>query len=373
MNLPKHMPALDGLRGVAILLVIFTHVGNGWPGAFSILYDVESMKPTFDLPAWLIAISGAGNYGVQLFFVVSAFTLTVRAAHDRNGLASYALRRIARVGPAYWIAGLAYTLVAGLGPRLWAPNGVTFDDLVIAAMFGSAWQGGASLAVVPGGWSVSCEVAFYIALPFLVAIIDGRIWRAIALTGVALLVAKLAAVNSRQAVLEGISGFYFYVNPIRQAPVFLFGMTAALVAMRVKLPRLPGIPAALLIGAIFVLPVLMQRYSHLHFAAPISVAVAYSAAYPPRFLVGRAIRRLGEVSYSMYLVHFALLGASLTIAEWLCPLTDWTTMLLHFALTTAATFVVASVTYRIIEQPPIRWASRFGTQRSPVPAAVKSA
>ncbi len=329
------------------------------------------MTATLALPPWLGAIAGAAIQGVPLFFVVSAFTLTIRAGRDHGGIRGYALRRIARVGPGYWIAGLAYTLATGLvraSARLWAPHGVAPIDLIIAALFGSAWQGGASFAVVPGGWSVSCEVAFYVALPFLIRVIDGHIWRSIVLTGVAMVIAQLRA---RHAMLSAEYTYPFYANPIEQAPVFLCGVTAALVAMQVKLPHVPGAAVALLALAVTALPFLpISRWyllPHLPFAGLVSVAVALSATHPPSLLGSRVLRRIGEVSYSIYLIHFALLASSLRLAEWLIPASDWRTMLMHFIFIMTASFSVACVTYRTIEQPAIRWASRLTLLR---PAAV---
>jgi peptidoglycan/LPS O-acetylase OafA/YrhL len=332
MNLPKHMPALDGLRGVAILMVILAHAGDG---------------PGVALPHWLGAFLNSAQLGVALFFIVSAFTLTVRAQRDHGGLRSYALRRLARVGPGYWLAGVAYTLVFGLSPRLFAPHGVGTADMIVAAVFGSAWQGGASLAVVPGGWSISCEIAFYIALPFLIRIIDGRIWRAIALTGLAIAVARL---YTYYAMLGGADSFSVYVNPIGQAPVFLCGVTAALLAARARWRLVPGLAIALLALTI-VTP------SQLPFAFLAAAVVALSAVHPPWLLASRAARRIGEVSYSMYLIHFALLRTSFRMAEWLIPASDWRTMLLFFAVTASATFAIACLTYQFVELPVIRWAA----------------
>ena len=78
------------------------------------------------------------------------------------------------------------------------------------------------MAVVPGGWSVACEVSFYVVLPLPAWMIGGRIWRAILLTGVAAIVAQ---VRARHLVLAGPWDLIAYVQPIEQAPVFLFGIT----------------------------------------------------------------------------------------------------------------------------------------------------
>ena len=109
--LPRHLPALDGLRGIAILLVILTHASGGWLAAASIELDTFSWPATFSLPGWLSRVSGQAIHGVTLFFVVSAFTLTLSLAKGGD-LRAYAIRRIARVGPGYWLAGIVYPLIA---------------------------------------------------------------------------------------------------------------------------------------------------------------------------------------------------------------------------------------------------------------------
>jgi peptidoglycan/LPS O-acetylase OafA/YrhL len=57
----NRMPALDGMRGVAILMVLFVHA---------------SLTVGLTQPEWLERMAAGGSHGVQLFFVVSAFTLT---------------------------------------------------------------------------------------------------------------------------------------------------------------------------------------------------------------------------------------------------------------------------------------------------------
>ena len=359
------MPALDGLRGVAILMVVFTHVASGWFAARSIFPATDADLPNFNIPDWVSRIGAFAQHGVTLFFVVSAFTLTLRCAGRERGGAGfwldYAIRRVARVGPAYWIAGIAYALLAGFTARFWAPDGIGVADIAVAALFGTSWQGGAAMAVVPGGWSVSCEVSFYVALPFALRLIENRLWRAILLTAAATLLVQIAA-----DIANGRGGWDFtrhYINPLAQAPVFLFGITAALVARQMELPPLRWLACLLLAFAVFALP-FSQISSwgvlpHLPFAATAALVVLLAARHPPALLSGHAIRRLGEVSYSIYLIHFGLLAPSLTIAAAVFPAYGWPTLALHMALTTTATFILANLSYRWIEQPGICWAARL--------------
>jgi peptidoglycan/LPS O-acetylase OafA/YrhL len=245
---------------------------------------------------------------------------------------------------------------------MWAPDGVSPLDLLVAFLFGSVWRGEGPLAVVPGGWSVCCEVAFYVALPFALLVIDNRLWRA----G---LLAALAAAFAQWRYIHGLrggsSGFYLFVSPTQQAAVFLCGIIAAIVYQRNILPPMRGagiLAMGLLLAAVLVLPLLpipaWVLQGHLIFAVLVAGAVVLAAHDPPWLLANRAMRRIGEVSYSMYLVHFVILLPSLKLALWLVPAADWRTMLIHYAITTAAAFVIACFTYAVIERPAIRWAAR---------------
>jgi peptidoglycan/LPS O-acetylase OafA/YrhL len=353
MALPKHMPALDGLRGVAILLVILTHTAQGWSGAEGIFGIPAAQPPTFILPLWLQSIARDAGHGVQLFFVVSAFTLTIRSRTDTAGLAHYALRRLARVAPGYWLAGLAYMILAGSAARFWAPHGVGAGDVLAAAVFLSAWQGGAALAVVPGGWSVCCEISFYVALPVILLATRYR----------PACVAALAAAGTILALGWSLSGWpKTLFDPILQAPAFLFGVLAAMMATGTADRRAPLLSAALLLAAVAGLPAssiaALDVPALLVFSALCAIVVALEAATPSPWLASAAMRALGRVSYSMYLVHFALLTLSLRVALWLCPQGDWRSLAAHFAVTAALSFAVSTKTYRYIELPAIKWAQR---------------
>jgi peptidoglycan/LPS O-acetylase OafA/YrhL len=161
--------------------------------------------------------------------------------------------------------------------------------------------------------------------------------------------------------MAGAWDFPAYVNPVEQAPAFLCGVTAAIIAMRVKLPHIPGAAIFLLSIAIFAIPFspIPQWYfrAHLQFSTLVAVVVALSAVYPPWIFTSRLMYKIGQVSYSMYLVHFAILAPSLSLAELLIPADNWKTMAVHFALTVAASLILSCFTYSVIEQPAIRWAA----------------
>ncbi len=359
-SLPQEMPALHGLRGVAILMVLLIHCFGGWRNALGITMDTSAIPAMTGLPDWLAAISLHGGNGVQLFFLVSAFTLTLQAGRRNDGWLAYAARRVARIGPGYWLAGIGYSLAAGTGPLMGAPDGTALLDWIVAALFGQSWQGGGALAVVPGGWSISCEAAFYLALPLVLLVVRGSLWRTVALTAVALLIAQLRA---RHSVTGGVLLSAEYVHPFMQAPVFMLGVTGALIAQRIRLPRLPGVALALLGYGILALPLLpvapWHLAPHLAFAVIAAPAVALAAVHPPKLLVHPAMQRIGHVSYSMYLLHFALLTPCLIVAERMSPGDNWRTLALHLVLTTGCSFALACVTYRWVEQPCINAAARL--------------
>lgn len=140
-----HFAVLDGLRGVALLLVVCSHAS---------LIDID-MIPGVDM-------SGTGKTGVWLFFVLSSFLLMHQFLHlDANGRLDghawkrYALRRAFRIYPLYTV----FLLVCWLTPLKTYFGAFSFRDVI------------AHLLVIDGfwhTWSVAVELKWYLLLPLLV-------------------------------------------------------------------------------------------------------------------------------------------------------------------------------------------------------------
>jgi peptidoglycan/LPS O-acetylase OafA/YrhL len=139
-----HLAVLDGLRGIALLLVVFSHAS---------LLGID-MIPGVDM-------SGTGKVGVWLFFVLSSFLLMHQFLHldaagrlDGRAWWRYAVRRLLRIYPLYTL----FLLVCWLAPLRTA---ITGADVL------------SHLAVVEGRWhlwSIAVEVKYYLLLPLLVLV-----------------------------------------------------------------------------------------------------------------------------------------------------------------------------------------------------------
>src|SRR5690349_18710769 len=102
----EYFPALDGLRGIAILMVLIAHDFNRIP------YILE-----------------LGSYGVDLFFVLSGFLITdilLRTRNQKNYFRSFFIRRILRIFPVYYLALVIFYLLAPLGDNAVLRENITY-------------------------------------------------------------------------------------------------------------------------------------------------------------------------------------------------------------------------------------------------------
>ena len=202
-----HLPALDGLRGLAILLVLMNNLYPGYPDRYA------------DRIVYLV--SNTGWAGVDLFFVLSGFLIT-GILYDSRGARHYFqnfyARRFLRIFPlAYLFLALVFLVVARVAP-LAPPEAreLAKSEWWYWAYLGNwkiAFHGIASPLEPTMFWSLAVEEQFYLLWPLVVALLDRR--RLVALC-IAMIVAALA-----------LRIGWHIVDPSKQAREALYVLTPA--------------------------------------------------------------------------------------------------------------------------------------------------
>lgn len=289
----KRYAYIDALRGIAVLGVIVVHVA--------------SAAPIADGPLKILLQQGAR--GVQLFYVVSAFTLALSWHARHDGASAFFIRRLFRIAPMYWLAIPIYLLFAGLGAGFFAPSSIYPAQIVATILFVSAVV--PIVPVVPGGLTVTTEMALYILFPLLITVIRSRL---IALLALALSVYVAIRIYEPSIPLllrwgadQSLVGvFAFFLLPY-QLPVFLAGI-AAFQLSDLALPRIAMV-AVLVASAVATVvlpfcPEVLPLHIEYGFAfAGILISLANGVG---RRLAVAPLCYLGKWSFSAYLLHFAV-------------------------------------------------------------------
>lgn len=287
--------SLDLLRGVAVLLVVLVHCAISASGS---------------VPGLTAFAHEHGERGVQLFFIVSGYTmmLTFGDRVDSASIRSFYIRRAFRIVPLFWAAILFYLVITkGEGFRFWAPDGVTTRDVTLTFLFLHWSSVTAFNSVVPGGWSIAVEMQFYLLFPLLIFLFRRPNGPLLLYAGIALVsvVAKFAAdlyllphlaasLPADQAYLA--SGFFYCWLP-QQLICFGFGI---LLYDFIELKNKPLSGAVLLAGASLV-------YST--WGAEVVLLFALACGVLAANVRLSFIALLGRHSYAIYLIHFALVSA----------------------------------------------------------------
>lgn len=352
-------PALDGLRGLAALAVLSTHVG------------FQTGRTARDGPVgWLLA---RGDYGVTLFFLLSGFLLYRPFVGGVRRVRSYVKRRALRVLPLYYVAVVTALLVLPSNERASASTWV--QHLLLVQIYpGHALPDGLTQM-----WSLCTEVAFYAVLPFLAI---GIAWLArrgvdelLALGGLAV-VGLLWCGLSAAEVLPATSHTWLpgYLD------WFALGMSLAVLHARGagerlrELGRAPG--TCLAIGLLLFLlsatalggPKLLDPPTtwealckHLLYGVS-AFWVLLPAVFAPeggslltRLAASRPLHLLGTISYSVFALHLVLLHY---VIEEVTGGPFRGRFVTVWLLTAGVAVAVSSVTYRLVERPLIALSRR---------------
>ncbi|MBL8002710.1 MAG: acyltransferase [Flavobacteriales bacterium] len=304
MSTANKLGYVDALRGVAILGVILVHCAQ---------------YGTNDYPGVIATVFGKGQMGVQLFYVMSALTLFLsyerrlnKELHpDRN----FFIRRFFRIAPMYYLGILYYLWQNGRGPNFWTGFGPGITDANIAANFtflhgfNPYWFN----SLVPGGWSIAVEMCFYLLIPFLFRWVkDGRAaFRAFVVLVLVRLVLHALLLKLRPIDNDWLWREFLYYYLPSQLPVFMLGILLHFVLRGRPEDTAPRPLDLFLFAGLLLLHLATGREvilpPHVMFGLGFVLLAWTLAHHPFKLVVNPVVRHIGMVSFSLYLVHFAVL------------------------------------------------------------------
>jgi peptidoglycan/LPS O-acetylase OafA/YrhL len=354
---PVRIPEIDGLRGVAIAMIVIYHV-------------------------WLNRVSG----GVDVFFLLSGLLITgsLLRTVERSGrvrLAGFYTRVARRLFPAALavLTGVILATVVWLPQTRWRD---TLGDVVAAATYWVNWRlaGNAvdylasqnAASPVQHYWSLAVQGQFYLAWPllFLVAVLlasrlSVRPRRVLAVLLALVFAGSLAYSVHRTATVQ----VYTYFDTLARLWEFALGGLLALALPYLRLRRGGAVPLGWLgLVALIVCGVVLRAGSQfpgwtalwptLAAAALVVSADTGSRFGADRLLRARSLRRLGDLSYALYLWHWPVLICYLAATDSASPSARGGLLIIGVSL------LLAAATKRLVEEPPTHSARDRRTDRA---------
>ncbi|MDC0748843.1 acyltransferase family protein [Polyangium mundeleinium] len=373
------LPQLDALRGVAILAVFVQHLGDRFLPL--VRASVEARAPAPLVP-WILTVLHHAWWGVDLFFVLSGFSLGL--SWIRSGgqpPRDFLLRRAARILPAYWVA-LVVTIAFHRGV-FGAPSFAASLAAHLLVLQGYVSPGG--IVIIGATWSLTTEACFYLVFPWLAPLVckEGR--RAIWIGAGVVIGSWLVRMWLHAIVLEpGIHTGLLEATQRRWIPSrldqFVLGALAARVYVALARSERAAALAPYALAACVPALVIAFRLEGLHYLEPgggapyallslVTAALVLSAVLCRGRALGivapRPLAFVGIVSYGVFLYHQLALG--LSDLEPASPPT-WKNLVRTASFALVASVVVGYASWVLVERPAMRWASQKRRESRPSPA-----
>ena len=367
----SHIAALDGLRGLAILLVLLFHTAGGAQSPNPVLHAVGR-------------INQSGWIGVPLFFVLSGFLITGilwRNFEDPHWARCFYMRRILRIFPLYYLALLLVILVAALQGN-WLP---IMQRIWIPTLFLQNLPHLYSLCITTPSplklyhlWTIAVEEQFYLLWPFLLSL-QRTPRQALKLC---------AAVIATSILFQIALAFTPWLDLFAPSLISCVAQLAfgAALAILIQTPHWQALtrnaPIVFFSGlAIFAVSTVCDQRSNpsaiLHQLVEIpSITLAFAAllvlALQPSRLQNllslRWLRWIGEISFGMYIYHVLLLPLFNSTARHLTHnSTGIVYLTARFLIALFGTILISWISFRFYERPFLRL-KRYFPSRAAVEA-----
>jgi peptidoglycan/LPS O-acetylase OafA/YrhL len=359
-QIKAHVPALDGVRGLAILMVLVMHF-------------IGAVTPVTRFERGLVLITAYGGLGVNLFFVLSGFLITGILCDSRRKpdyFRNFYMRRVLRIFPLYYGVLLLGLVIVPHWWRLpdldrtvhhqgwlWAYSANFF------LAYAGTWK---ALPVYSHFWSLAVEEHFYFVWPLVVFACGGM-----RLKRVALIVACSALLIRLAMAVASVNDLAIYVLTPGRLDGLVLGGWMAVVAreprgmdrLRRLVPPVAWTAVGILVATILVIRFFPQSRAICRvvrdsvFTACFCVLLTLALSGPriiQRFFQSRTMSFFGKYSYGLYVFHF-MFGYYLLEYETVNIVARWVGshtlgMLVQAAAAIAFAVLISVLSYHLYEK-----------------------
>lgn len=319
-NLAAGIPALDGIRGLAVLQVLTSH-----------LHVITGATPFTVTPwRWVNKTLEPGFLGVDIFFVLSGFLITSILQRDMEAkqtgmFRNFYIRRALRLLPALYVLLFASLLVAWWeGFPMDIQWRTTWHALLYLNNWNVQWNFMATQDDLGHLWSLAIEEQFYLVWPAVMyAMFKLRFNRFAIITSISVCI-LLVAWHRREMWYDGVSWLFLYLRTDTRVDSLLMGALFAILYRHFDVgSKLLNWAATLCFFGIVYIKynpgdsfIFIGGFTLIAFLTGVVVLGAADGSWwGNRFVTNRTLRLMGKVSYGLYLWHafiFRILGRHVT-------------------------------------------------------------
>jgi peptidoglycan/LPS O-acetylase OafA/YrhL len=282
---------IDSLRALAAIGIVIFHL------------RVIAQGAPLPTPDWSQGfIYWVLGSGVQLFFVISAFLLSMLASSYEKAprpIISFYIKRFFRIAPLFYFAIIVWSFET----RIPLSTGLLLNVTFLFNIFASSQE-----SVIFAGWTIGVEMLFYAIFPFLWRRLQGLRAKLIALPALIVFYMLVQSFVEATTLPPDEKARFLLLTIFRHLPTFLMGMIAYEVFKQIdRRPDRRMIAALLLAGAAGLFSLVIAEKSFLidavYWQSAACAMALLAFALTPVPGVNSVTAFLGKISYSIYLFH----------------------------------------------------------------------
>jgi exopolysaccharide production protein ExoZ len=335
------------LRLLAAVAVVAFHAWGAAPEGFKVPESAISFVLSY------------GGHGVDLFFVISGFIIFYATHHAALTPAEFLRRRVQRIAPLYFVVTFAVIILATTLPATFGTEGWYTPRHILKSLAFIAFTDG-EMPVVYLGWSLEYEMYFYLTVALLMAL-TRDVWR-----NIVMIFSALAIVGRFPGIDATLGNYAFFVDSMILE--FVLGVIVASLFVNGQVSWPMSVATACAIATVLVTE---PANRVIIFGIPSACLVTAAAfvsrkrMYPSR--LERALARLGDASYSIYLAQVQTVSLASTSIASLVPIVP---PLLLVIVTSGIVVAFGLLLNILAERPLLNLCRRIGPRRAQLISGV---